>query len=100
GGSLGVAVMGTIIGMRMQPLFNQYDLAGASGGANALLDPEARGLLDPDVLAVLQAGMTEAITTSFLVMAVAVLAGFVAMLWFPRRLPDPEADASPPSPPA
>ncbi|MDA1011012.1 MAG: MFS transporter [Chloroflexi bacterium] len=93
GGSLGVAVMGTIVAMRMQPLFAQYDLGAASSGASALLDPVSRGLLDPTLLDALQVGMTGAIRMSFTVMAVAAVCGLIAVLWFPARLPTPEEDA-------
>ena len=49
GGSVGVAIMGTIMGMRMQPLLEQYRLTDAGGGASALLDPQARSALAPEV---------------------------------------------------
>ena len=86
GGSVGVAIMGTIMAFRMQPLLEQYRLAGVTGGASALLNPGARGALPSEVLAALQLGMTEAVHTAFWVMAVAALAGLVAVLWFPKDL--------------
>jgi EmrB/QacA subfamily drug resistance transporter len=93
GGSVGVAIMGTIMGFRMQPLLEQHGLADRVGGASALLDPAARAALAPDVLAALQLGMVEAVHDSFWVMAIAGIAGFVAVLWFPRTLREPEPDA-------
>ncbi len=90
GGSLGVAAMGTIVSMRMQPLFAREDVAGAAVSTSALLDPVARNALPPSVLASLQLGMTDAIHQAYLVMAIAAVAGLVAVLWFPAVLPDPE----------
>ncbi len=89
GGSVGVAIMGTIMGMRLQPLLEQYQLSGAEGGANALLKPASRGALPPDVLAALQLGLTEGIHHAFYVMAFAAVAGLIAVLWFPRALGEP-----------
>ena len=57
---------------------------------SALLDPVARNALPPSVLASLQLGMTDAIHQAYLVMAIAAVAGLVAVLWFPAVLPDPE----------
>ncbi|MEX2446137.1 MAG: MFS transporter [Dehalococcoidia bacterium] len=90
GGSLGVAIMGTIVTMRMQPLFAQHDVAGLAGNSSALLDPVARAGLPPEVLASLQAGMADAVHQAFFVMACAAVAGLVAILWFPRALTPPE----------
>lgn len=89
GGSVGVAIMGTIMGMRLQPLLEQYQLSGAEGGANALLKPAARDALPPEVLAALQNGLTEGIHDAFWVMAAAAIAALVAVLWFPRALREP-----------
>ena len=89
GGSVGVAIMGTIMGMRLQPILEQYQLSGAEGGANALLKPASRGALSPDVLAALQLGLTEGIHHAFYVMAFAAVAGLIAVLWFPRALGEP-----------
>ena len=86
GGSVGVAIMGTIMAFRMQRLLDQYGLAGRAGGASALLNPEARRALPPDVLVALQLGMTDAVHSAFWVLAVAAVAGLVAVLWFPRAL--------------
>ncbi|MGE3858197.1 MAG: MFS transporter [Dehalococcoidia bacterium] len=93
GGSVGVAVMGTIMGMRLQPLLDQYQLSGAEGGANALLKPAARDALPPEVLAALQQALTEGIHQAFYVMAFAALAATVAVLWFPRTLREPTEPA-------
>lgn len=94
GGSIGVAVMGTIMALHMQPILEQR---GMAGGASALLDPAARGSIAPDVLAALQLALTEAVHNTFWVMAVASVAGFVAVLWFPRVVLEPgaPADAAP-----
>lgn len=97
GGSLGVAVMGTIVAMRMQPLFAQYELGATTEGASALLDPVSRGLIEPGVLAALQVGMTGAIRASFSVMAIAAVAGLIAVLWFPSRITNPDDEAEPES---
>lgn len=88
GGSVGVAAMGTIVSMRMQPL-----LAAAAETApvstSALLDPAARTTLQPEILAMLQQGMVQAIHDSFWLMAVAAIAGLVAVLWFPATVHEP-----------
>ncbi|MFA7249865.1 MAG: MFS transporter [Dehalococcoidia bacterium] len=98
GGSVGVAIMGTIMGLRMQPLIERYQVTGTTGAASALLDPSARGALAPDVLAALQLGMTEAVHSTFWVMAIASVAGLVAVLWFPRTLREvPDATSPAPS---
>ena len=88
GGSVGVAVMGTIVSMRMQPLLDRASEAGAVS-TSALLDPTARAALQPELLAMLQQGMVEAIRGSFLVMAAAAVAGLIAVLWFPARIHEP-----------
>ncbi len=85
GGSVGVAIMGTIVGMRMQPVFERTT-AGTGISTSALLDPVARNALDPGVLATLQRGMTEAVHDAFFVQAFAAVAGLIAVLWFPRVL--------------
>ena len=95
GGSVGVAIMGTIVGLRMQPLLESPDLAGTGVSASALLDPAAREAMPPEVLAALQLGMTEGIHDAFLVMLVAALAGLVAVFWFPRTLPTGSREESP-----
>lgn len=105
GGSLGVAIMGTIVAMRMQPLFVRHGLASGGGtapdgtaiasGASALLDPATRSTLDPAVLDALQVGMTGAIRASFTVMAVAAVCGLIAVLWFPSRVSNPDEDEAP-----
>ncbi len=98
GGSIGVAIMGTIVSLRMQPLSDAAAQSGAGVSANALLDPAARGAMAPAVLTALQSGMTEAIHASFWVMLIATLAGLVAVLWFPYTIGSPE-DAAPASDP-
>ena len=100
GGSLGVAVMGTIVSMRMQPLLQSASAAGPVS-TGALLDPAARASMQPEVLAVLQHGMADAIHSSFFVMGIAALAGLVAVLWFPARVTEPTAvPAAEPAPTA
>ncbi len=100
GGSIGVAIMGTIVSMRMQPLFERYAADGTTGSASALLDPSARDAFAPDALAALQLGMTNAVHDSFFVMAAATAVGLIAVIWFPKVLtsgdevraePEPEA---------
>jgi MFS family permease len=86
GGSIGVAVMGTVVTTHMQPLLEQHDVAAVAGSASALLDPVARRALAPEVLAALQLGMTTAVHDAFFVMAGATLVGVVIALWFPRTL--------------
>ncbi|MEI7926638.1 MAG: hypothetical protein WCI61_10690 [Chloroflexota bacterium] len=93
GGSVGVAIMGTIMGMRLQPVLAQYQLSGAEGGANALLKPASRDALPPDVLAALQSALTEGIHNAFFVMAFAAIAAFIVVLWFPSTLREPMPSA-------
>ncbi len=93
GGSVGVAIMGTIMGMRLQPVLAQYQLSGAEGGANALLKPVSRDALPPDVLAALQSALTEGIHNAFFVMAFAAIAAFIVVLWFPSSLREPMPSA-------
>ncbi|MSQ29556.1 MAG: MFS transporter [Dehalococcoidia bacterium] len=86
GGSIGVAIMGTLVTMRMQPLLEFHAVAATAGSASALLDPNARRALAPEVLAALQLGMTDAVHQAFWVMAAAAVVGVVVALWFPRTL--------------
>jgi hypothetical protein len=81
--------MGTIVSLRMQPLLDRY-AAGTTGGASALLDPDARDAFAPDALAALQAGMADAVHESFFVMAAAAAVGLLAVMWFPKTLTAPD----------
>lgn len=93
GGSVGVAAMGTIVSMRMQPLLARASEAGPVN-TSALLDPAARAALSPELLTMLQHGMIDAIRGSFLVMAAAAVAGLIAVLWFPARIHEPTSPAT------
>lgn len=93
GGGLGVAVMGTIVGMRMQPLI---DAQTTGISTSALLDPVTRASMQPELLQVLQHGMIDAIHSSFLVMLLASLAGLIAVLWFPSTIREPSASTTSP----
>ena len=96
GGSVGVAIMGAIMTGRMQPVLDRYRDAAGGTNASGLLDPATRGSIPPDVLAALQSGLTHAVHSSFFVMAVAAVAGLIAVLWFPSVVHDAsEAQASP-----
>lgn len=98
GGSVGVAIMGTIMGLRLQPVLDRHQVEGA----RAILDPQARAALAPDVLNALQEGMAQGVHSAFWVMAVAAVAGLVAVFWYPSRLPEVPEHAVPgrPAPPA
>lgn len=92
GGSVGVAIMGTLMGLQIQPLLDKYNLGG---GARALLDPQSRDSLPPEVLDVLQEGMAAGVHNAFWVMAIASVVGLIAVFWYPSRLPDvPESAPS------
>lgn len=86
GGSIGVAIMGTMVTMRMQPLLELHDVAAIAGSASALLDPVARRALAPEVLAALQLGMISAVHDAFMVMAGAAVVGLVIAFWYPKTL--------------
>lgn len=98
GGSVGVAIMGTIMTMRMQPLLELHNVAATAGSASALLDPKARQALAPETLAALQVGMGDALHVVFLVMAAAAVVGLAVAFWFPNAIVQPEHERPPMQP--
>lgn len=90
GGSVGVAAMGTIVSVRMQPLLGGTAVGGVTS-TSVLLDPAARAAIAPQALLELQQEMIAAIHASFWVMTVAALAGLVAVFWFPSTVHEPMA---------
>ncbi len=102
GGSIGVAVMGTIVTMRMQPLLEAQDVAGVAGSTSALLNPASRSALPAETLAVLQMGMSDALHQVFLLMAAAAVISLFAVLWFPNKFVpvEDDVDVQAPAPPA
>lgn len=79
GGSLAVALMGAILNSRMA------DVQG-EGGANILLNPEARAMLAPAALAELRGALAAGLHTIYFV-TLAVAVGTVLAVWFfPRGL--------------
>ncbi|MBI4499384.1 MAG: MFS transporter [Chloroflexi bacterium] len=88
GGSVGVALMGAVLSLQMQPTLAAHRLEGAGGSASALLDPVARAALPPETLAALQAALGSALHSVFFLVAGAALVGLIAGLWFPRTVSD------------
>ncbi|MCI9888925.1 MFS transporter [Micrococcales bacterium 31B] len=82
GGSLGIAVLGSVFTHQLTGSLGQ--LGGAAGGGEAAsgsLTPEALQALPTAVQILVKQGMTDAVTEVFLVAALMSIAGFVASLF-------------------
>jgi EmrB/QacA subfamily drug resistance transporter len=86
GGSIGVAVLGTILSSVMTARLSG---TAALQGANALLDPRVRDTLDPATLATIRGALVDALGYVYVgVLLVAVLALVVVFLYPKGRVDD------------
>jgi EmrB/QacA subfamily drug resistance transporter len=93
GGSVGVAVMGSILNaqmaLRFMPVFARYPgvvarLPKSIAPSNVLLTPDVRGTLPLDFLHQLQAALAQSLFWVFALMLVCAIIGLAAMFLFPR----------------
>jgi len=93
GGTVGVAIMGTILNaqmaLRLTPIFARYTdvvarLPKGIAPSNVLLTPALRGILPTDLLRQLQTALAQSLSWVFALMFVFALIGLAAMFLFPR----------------
>ncbi len=83
GGAVGVAVLGTLLTAQLTSRLS--GLESSLQSANALLDPEVRSGLPPDLLDVLSSALASSLNVVFLTMlGLAVAAALIVLLFFPR----------------
>ena len=100
GGTVGVAVMGTILNaqmaLRFTPIFAHFASAAArlphkSSFANVLLTPEVRGLLPHEFLSQLQVALAQSLFWVYALMFVLAAIGFATAFLFPGGRADQHA---------
>ncbi len=93
GGTVGVAIMGTILNaqmaLRLTPIFARYTdvvarLPKGIAPSNVLLTPALRGILPLDLLRQLQTALAQSLSWVFALMFVCAIIGLAAMFLFPR----------------
>ncbi|HEX8291050.1 MAG TPA: MDR family MFS transporter [Pyrinomonadaceae bacterium] len=96
GGAVGVAVMGAVLSAGLASHLQSFARAGAGGltperaaelasNPNALIEPEARAALSPQVLDELQESMAAAIHNVFWTGTALAALALLAAFWLPRR---------------
>ncbi|GHO87739.1 MDR family MFS transporter [Dictyobacter formicarum] len=110
GGTVGVAIMGSILNVQMAlhftPIFAHYQqvlqhLPKGISPANVLLTPDVRSSLASGLLNQLQVALSQSLFWVYLLLFVMAVIGLVAMFWLPGGRADqymykaePEADAA------
>ncbi len=106
GGTVGVAVMGTILNAQMTarfaPIFANFPAAARQlpkgiAPANVLLTPDVRAALSPAFLQQLQAALAQSLFWVYLLLVVLAVIALVSMYWLPGGRADqhtykPESD--------
>ncbi len=97
GGTIGVAIMGTILNaqmaLRFTPIFAHFSnvanhLPKGVSPANVLLTPEVRHKLPLDLLHQLQSALAQSLFWVYLLLFVSAAVGLLAMFWLPGGNPD------------
>jgi len=92
GGTVGVAIMGSILNVQMAqrftPIFAHYQqvlqhLPKGVSPANVLLTPDVRVSLPVDLLSQLQTALSQSLFWVYLLLFVLAVIGLVAMFWLP-----------------
>ncbi|GCE14007.1 MDR family MFS transporter [Tengunoibacter tsumagoiensis] len=92
GGTIGVAIMGSILNAQMAqrfaPIFAHYTTDAARlptnvAPANVLLTPEVRNSLPLDFLQQLQGALSQGLFWVYLLLMISAIIGLIAMFWLP-----------------
>jgi EmrB/QacA subfamily drug resistance transporter len=92
GGTIGVAVMGTILNAQMAtlltPIFTRFPDAAAQlpkniSPENALLTPEVRSVLSPEFLKLLEGALAQSLFWVYTLIAILAIIGLLAMVLLP-----------------